>query len=51
MTGAAFGIETGPGAVAFAAVGAIVFGALGYFGAHLVAQAAWGGSLGLIGLA
>jgi hypothetical protein len=41
-TSVAFGIEAGPGAVAFAAVGAIVFGALGYFGADLVAQAAWG---------
>jgi hypothetical protein len=42
LLGAAFGIETGPGAVLFSAAGAIVFGAVGYFGADLVAQAAWG---------
>ncbi len=36
--GALFGIETGPGAIATGAVGAIVFGAAGYFGADWVAD-------------
>ena len=36
--GALFGIETGPGAIATGAVGAIVFGAMGYFGADLAAD-------------
>jgi LysM repeat protein len=37
-TGALFGIETGPGAIATGAVGAIIFGAAGYFGADWVAD-------------
>ena len=36
--GALFGIETGPGAIATGALGAIVFGAMGYFGADLAAD-------------
>jgi hypothetical protein len=36
--GAAFGIETGPGALITGALGAIVFGAIGYFGADLIAD-------------
>lgn len=37
-TGALFGIETGPGAIITGVVGAIVFGAAGYFGADWVAD-------------
>lgn len=37
-TGALFGIETGPGAIATGAIGAIVFGAAGYFGADWIAD-------------
>ncbi|HEU0175809.1 MAG TPA: hypothetical protein VFV58_16215 [Blastocatellia bacterium] len=36
--GALFGIETGPGAILTGAVGAIVFGAAGYFGADWIAD-------------
>lgn len=36
--GAAVGIETGPGAIVTAGVGALVFGAAGYFGADWVAD-------------
>jgi hypothetical protein len=36
--GAAFGIETGPGAILTGAVGAVIFGGLGYFGFDLVAD-------------
>ena len=36
--GALFGIETGPGAILTGAAGAIIFGALGYFGADLIAD-------------
>lgn len=36
--GAIFGIETGPGAIATGAVGAIVFGGLAYFGFDLLAD-------------
>lgn len=36
--GAAFGIETGPGAIATGAVGAMIFGAAGYFGADWIAD-------------
>ena|GEM_PF-1690214 len=36
--GALFGIETGPGAIVTGALGAIVFGAAGYFGADWVAD-------------
>lgn len=36
--GALFGIETGPGAILTGALGAIVFGAMGYFGADLAAD-------------
>ncbi|HZI10035.1 MAG TPA: LysM peptidoglycan-binding domain-containing protein [Myxococcus sp.] len=36
--GALFGIETGPGAILTGAIGAIVFGAAGYFGADWVAD-------------
>jgi hypothetical protein len=35
LVGGAFGVETGPGVVGTGALGAIVFGALGYFGADL----------------
>lgn len=37
-TGALFGIETGPGALATGAIGAIIFGAAGYFGADWIAD-------------
>jgi hypothetical protein len=37
-TGALFGIETGPGAIATGALGAIIFGAAGYFGADWIAD-------------
>lgn len=36
--GALFGIETGPGAILTGAAGALIFGALGYFGADLIAD-------------
>jgi LysM repeat protein/outer membrane lipoprotein SlyB len=36
--GAAFGIETGPGAIITGAIGAIVFGAIGYFAADKLAS-------------
>ena len=36
--GALFGIETGPGALVTGAVGAVIFGAAGYFGADWVAD-------------
>lgn len=38
LVGAAFGIETGPGAIVTGAIGAIIFGAAGYFGADWVAD-------------
>ncbi len=38
IVGGLFGIETGPGAIATGAVGAVVFGAAGYFGADWVAD-------------
>jgi hypothetical protein len=38
VVGAAFGIETGPGAILTGAGGAIVFGVAGYFGADWVAN-------------
>jgi len=37
-TGAALGIETGPGALLTGLVGGIVFGAAGYYGADWVAD-------------
>ena len=36
--GALFGIETGPGAIVTGAIGAIVFGGFGYFGADFLAD-------------
>jgi hypothetical protein len=36
--GALFGIETGPGAIVTGALGSIIFGAAGYFGAELIAD-------------
>ena len=36
--GALFGIETGPGALVTGAIGAIIFGAAGYFGADWIAD-------------
>lgn len=36
--GALFGIETGPGAIITGAIGAIIFGAAGYFGADWIAD-------------
>jgi hypothetical protein len=36
--GALFGIATGPGAIVTGALGAVVIGALGYFGADLAAD-------------
>jgi hypothetical protein len=36
--GALFGIETGPGAIVTGAIGAIVFGAAGFFGADWIAD-------------
>lgn len=36
--GAAFGIETGPGAILTGAIGAVVFGAIGYFSADKLAD-------------
>jgi LysM repeat protein len=38
VLGAACGVETGPGAIVTGAIGAIVFGGLGYFGADLIAD-------------
>lgn len=38
MTGAAVGIETGPGAILTGAVGALIFGTAGYFGADWIAD-------------
>jgi len=36
--GAAFGIETGPGAILTGAIGALIFGTAGYFGADWIAD-------------
>lgn len=36
--GAAVGIETGPGAILTGAVGALIFGTAGYFGADWIAD-------------
>lgn len=38
VAGAAVGIETGPGAILTGAVGAVIFGAAGYFGADWIAD-------------
>lgn len=38
LTGAALGVETGPGAILTGAVGAIIFGTAGYFGADWIAD-------------
>ncbi len=38
LVGAALGIETGPGAIITGAIGAIIFGAAGYYGADWVAD-------------
>ena len=38
VVGAALGIETGPGAILTGAIGGIVFGTAGYFGADWVAD-------------
>jgi hypothetical protein len=36
--GALLGIETGPGAIVTGAIGAVIFGAAGYFGADWIAD-------------
>lgn len=37
-TGAAFGIESGPGAIVTGAIGALIFGTAGYYGADWIAD-------------